>query len=316
MSSKPKGGLGRGLGSLIGGAPSGASSSYAKTASDLGSPIVKTAPPAFEPSVVDETPVADGQVHIRYIAPAEIVENPYQPRTYFAADELQELADSIRQHGILQPLVVSVAEKGGYELIAGERRLRASRALNLDKIPVVVRAPEENHKKLELALIENIQRQDLNPVEEAKAYKKMMTDFDLRQEDVAGKVGKSRPAVANALRLLELDEDILAGLAEGKITRSHARTLLAETDPQRRRELYQAMLRGDMTVRQAEAKAGSRAVRQTNGKDPNVAALEGELRDKLGTKVTIDMKGGAGKVSIHFYSREDLKELIAKLSVS
>lgn len=314
MSTKPKGGLGRGLGSLIG---SPASPSVAQTsAPDTidGSLITKAPAPKFEAGLVESPEVAAGQVHIRYISPAEIRVNSQQPRQYFAEDELRELTDSIREHGILQPLVVSLTERGDYELIAGERRLRASKALNLDKIPVVVRAPEEEHKKLELALIENIQRQDLNPVEEARAYKKMMTDFGLRQEDVATKVGKSRPAVANALRLLELDEDILQSLAAGAITRSHARTLLAEPDTERRRELYQQMLRGDMTVREAEARAGARTVRQAGVKDPNITALEGELRESLGTKVTIDIKGGAGKVGIHFYSREDLKELIAKLS--
>lgn len=317
--SKPKGGLGRGLGSLIGGGPSPATaaSAFAKAPADT-SAIVRTDPasaasdkPVFEPATIE--PLA-GEVHIRYISPSEISINPHQPRKYFAEDELKELTDSIREHGVLQPLVVNLTDKGTYELIAGERRLRASKAANLEKIPVVVRASEDEHTKLELALIENIQRQDLNPVEEAQAYKKMMTSFGLRQEDVATKVGKSRPAVANALRLLELDEDILQALAEGKITRSHARTLLAEPDLERRRELYKQMLKGDMTVREAEAKAGSRNVRQMAGKDPNIAALEGELREKLGTKVTIDIKGGAGKVGIHFYSREDLKELINKLS--
>ncbi len=314
MSTKPKGGLGRGLGSLIG-APASPSVATASAPDTIErSPISKVPTPKFEAGLVESPEVAAGQVHIRYIAPSEIKVNSQQPRQYFAEDELRELTDSIREHGILQPLVVSLTERGDYELIAGERRLRASKALHLDKIPVVVRAPEEEHKKLELALIENIQRQDLNPVEEARAYKKMMTDFGLRQEDVATKVGKSRPAVANALRLLELDEDILQSLAAGEITRSHARTLLAEPDTERRRELYKQMLRGDMTVREAEARAGARTVRQAGAKDPNIAALESELREKLGTKVTIDIKGGAGKVGIHFYSREDLKELVARLA--
>lgn len=257
--------------------------------------------------------VVEGELQIRQVSPSDIHENTQQPREYFAEQELQELAASIKEHGILQPLVVSDLGGGKYELIAGERRLRASRSLGLLKIPVIVRPKEQEQNKLELALIENVQRADLNPVEEAKAYQKLITSFGLRQEDVARKVGKSRPAVANALRLLELDEDILSALAEGALSRSHARTLLAEPDLNRRRILFQEMLKGGMTVREAEAKAGASTKRIQLAKDPNVAAIEAELREKFGTKVSIDLKGNSGKIMIHFYSREDLKELVKTL---
>jgi ParB family chromosome partitioning protein len=191
--------------------------------------------------------------------------------------------------------------------------LRASRGLGLEKIPVIVRPPADDQQKLELALIENIQRQDLNPVEEAQAYKALIDQFDLRQEDIATRVGKARSTVANSLRLLELEGDMLDALAQGKITSGHARTLLSEPVPSKRLELFQQMLSGHMTVREAEAKVPHRKQKQ-NGKDPNVLALEAELREKLGTKVEIDMQGGAGKVVVHFYSREDLKELVQKFT--
>jgi len=291
---KQKGGLGRGLGSLL---SAGATMSA----------------PAFAPEPIDVASTTDLQ--IREVSPSSIRENPRQPRTHFKPEDMGELEASIREHGILQPLIVSEIAPGKYELIAGERRLRASRAVGLDKIPVVIRPQEDDRNKLELALIENIQRSDLNAVEEAHAYKALIEDFNLRQEDVAQKVGKSRPAVANALRLLELDEEMLEALIDGRLMKSHARTLLAETDLSRRRSLFQQMMQGGMTVREAEARAGSRT-RVVKGKDPNVAALEAELRDKLGTKVGIEMQGAGGKIVVHFYSKEDLKHLIERLSRS
>ncbi len=305
--SKPKGGLGRGLGSLIG---------PAATPVITASPVIVPSPAptpvaSFAPEPVDTD---EGDLQIRHVSPNAIRENPHQPRTYFSEHELSDLKASILEHGILQPLVVTEAGKGKYELIAGERRLRASRALGLERIPVVVRPPADDQQKLELALIENIQRQDLNPVEEARAYRALIDQFDLRQEDIAGRVGKARSTVANSLRLLELDEDVLEALAGGRITAGHARTLLAEPVPSRRRELFQQMLTGKMTVREAEARAGVKHRKNGEGKDPNVAALEAELREKLGTKVVIEMQGGAGKVVVHFYSREDLKELVKRFT--
>jgi ParB family chromosome partitioning protein len=295
---KQKGGLGRGLGSLL--------SASAQT------PQMTAA--SFAPEPIEVVSTTDLQ--IREVSPVSIRENPRQPRTNFKPEDLAELESSIREHGILQPLIVTEVSPGSYELIAGERRLRASRAIGLEKIPVVIRPREDDRKKLELALIENIQRSDLNAVEEARAYKALIDEFGLRQEDVAQKVGKSRPAVANALRLLELDEEMLEALVDGSLMRSHARTLLAEPDIKRRRELFMQMVSGGgMTVREAEARAGSRT-RVVKGKDPNVAALEAELRDKLGTKIGIEMQGAGGKIVVHFYSKEDLKHLIERLSRS
>ncbi len=213
---------------------------------------------------------------------------------------------------MLQPLTVTKKADGRFELIAGERRLRASKMAGLKTVPVLVRDATDQ-QKLELAIIENIQRQDLNAIEEARSYQALIDLFSLTQEQAAQRVGKSRSNVANTLRLLELDPEFQQALMEGKISRSHARTLLAEPDINRRRQLFQSMLNGGMTVREAEARAGS-AIHPSAGRDPNVEAIERELRDSLGTKVNLDMKNGAGKISIHFYSKDELKDLIKKLT--
>lgn len=294
---KPKGGLGRGLGSLL----------------SASQPVMQPQQPVsdFSPEPIDIA--TESNLKIREVSPESIRENPRQPRRHFKPDDLAELEASIREHGILQPLVVSEIAPGKYELIAGERRLRASRAIGLPKIPVVIRPLEDDRKKLELALIENIQRSDLNPVEEAQAYKALIEDFNLGHEEVAKRVGKSRPAVTNALRLLELDEEMLEALVDGRLMRTHARTLLAEPDLTRRKTLFTQMVTGGMTVREAEARAGSTS-RVHKGKDPNIASLEAELREKLGTKVAIEMQGAGGKIVVHFYAKEDLKALIDRFS--
>ncbi len=298
MSSKPKGGLGRGLGSLIGGMSTPA-------------PVRVNPTGDFSSEPID---TGEGDLKIHYVAPAAINENPRQPRTYFSPEALSDLKASILEHGILQPLVVTEMGSGKYELIAGERRLRASRELGLEKIPVLVRPRVDDQGKLELALIENLQRQDLNAVEEARAYQMLMDDFGLNLDDIAARVGKGKSTISNSIRLLDLDQDILEALAQDKISRSHARTLLAEPVPTRRREMYKQMLAGKMTVRQAEAKAGTKTRLSSRGKDPNILALESELREKLGTKVVIDAHGTTGKVSVFYYSKEDLKNLLNKLS--
>lgn len=312
---KAKGGLGRGLGSLIGpgsgSIPVSQPSPVRSPLSDVTADAESVTIDSFVPEPLD---TGEGDLKIRYVAPGDIKENSQQPRSHFDDDALSDLKASILEHGILQPLVVIETGKGKYELIAGERRLRASRALGLEKIPVVVRPHADEQQKLELALIENIQRQDLNPVDEARAYQALMSDFGLLQEDIAGRVGKARSTIANALRLLELEADVLNALVDGRISKSHARTLLAEPVPSRRRELFAQMLTGKMTVREAEAKSGGKNRKPGIGKDPNVAALEAELREKLGTKVIIDMQGGTGKVTVYFYSREDLKELVDKFT--
>ena len=202
-----------------------------------------------------EQVLPEARTQILDIGVDEIVENPRQPRHHFSPADLEDLISSIKEHGILQPLVATRVGTG-YELIAGERRLRASRTLGLKTVPVIVREASEQ-LKLELALIENIQRQDLNAFEEAIAYKALVDEFNLTQEEVGKRVGKSRSNVANTLRLLDLPEVMLQALREGKITKSHARTLLAESDEERREDLFEQMLNGGVSVREAEARVTS-----------------------------------------------------------
>jgi len=224
------------------------------------------------------------------------------------------LVGSIKEHGILQPLLVTKKDDGNYELIAGERRLRSARLLGLQTVPAVVRADVSEQQKLELALIENIQRADLNAVEEAQAYNSFVELFSLTQEQVAQRIGKSRSYVANIIRLLDLETEIQQALMEGKITRSHARTLLSEVDQVRRLEMFRQMLAGKLTVRQAEAKAsGARPGSKKRPQDANIRAIEDELRDALETKVELKMSGTSGKMVIHFYSKDDLRNLVKRL---
>ncbi len=244
----------------------------------------------------------------------KISTNTRQPRHYFAPSDLEDLMNSIKEYGVISPLIVT--KKGqGYELIAGERRLRASTALGLEKVPAIVRDASEQ-QKLELALIENIQRQDLNAIEEALAYKALIEEFNLTQEKVSKKVGKSRSNITNTLRLLELPEEMLDALKMGKITKSHARTLLSEPDEEKQFKLFEQMLNGGITVREVEARVSGKMKRTKKQavKDPNIVAHEKRLREILGTKVEISEKGGKGKMSISFYSKAELMDLLDRLS--
>lgn len=294
--TKPQGGLGRGLGALF---PTEA---------------VQTQKSAPKKTAKTESKqeLADG-LEIRFVSPMDIDANPHQPRKNFKPEELENLMASIKEHGILQPLVVTEKDDGRYELIAGERRLRSSKELGLETVPVVVRGAMRDQQKLELALIENIQRQELNAVEEAEAYDALADLFSLTQAQIADRVGKSRSYVANIMRLLDLEEDMLQALIDGKISKSHARTLLGEKDLDSRRDVFKKMLSGGMTVREAEVRATKPRSANKEGKDQAIAALEKELRDHFGTKVSIQMKHNRGKLSVHFYSRPDLKEIIKKI---
>lgn len=237
-----------------------------------------------------------------------IVANPRQPRTYFSPSELEDLIASVKEYGIIQPLVVTQTQNG-YELIAGERRLRSAKAAGLEMVPVVVRTATEQ-EKLELALIENIQRHDLSAVEEARSYKALMDSFDLTQDAVAKRLGKSRSAIANTVRLLDLNEEMLQALQEGEITRSHARALLAQQDLVLRNQMFLQMLNGDMTVREAEELSTNKRPKKAKAKtsqDPNLAAHERSLETLFGTKVRIEEKpNGKGKIVIEYYSKDDM----------
>lgn len=242
--------------------------------------------------------------------------NPLQPRQKIAPEELEELAASIREHGLIQPLIVSQtsdAEAQRYQLIAGERRLEAAKLAGLAKVAVVIReaTPQE---MLELALVENIQRADLNPLEQATAYRHLMDDFGLTQEQAAQRVGKSRVAVANSVRLLRLPDEIKISLAQGQITEGHARAVLGLDEPDEQRKLWKAILKRGLNVRQTEETvrrlvASPKPKRPDTSSSPETRALEDRFREALGTKVQLFRSQRGGRLVIHFYSEEDLQTL-------
>lgn len=244
----------------------------------------------------------------------DIVKNPHQPRLKFDQAKLQELADSIKEHGIIQPIAVTKNE-GGYEIIAGERRFQAAKIAGLKKIPAIVKIADDQ-KKLELAVVENIQRHDLDPIEEARSYKKMAEEFALTQEEIAKKLGKSRSAVANKIRLLELSVEIQKALVEGKITEGHAKLLLAIPNPEKQRAFYELIIKNSLTVRQTEEKTKEIAVRHHKRnleRDPEIKNIENELSQAFGTKVKLSKAGSGGKIVIEYYSKEELENILGKM---
>ena len=240
--------------------------------------------------------------------------NPHQPRVDFDEESLAELTASIAAHGILQPIVVREAADGGYELIAGERRLRAARAAGMTEIPAVVRESSPN-ELLELALVENVQRSDLNPIEEASAYRELIDRFGLSHEAVARQVGKSRVAVSNALRLLDLASETRQAIVNGRITEGHGRALAALTIPELQRAVLQVVLERHLSVRQTEElvrrKRELGQARQRQPLSEDLADLEAQLRGVLATKVGIVRTRRGGRLVIDFYSDEELDRLYA-----
>lgn len=250
------------------------------------------------------------EINVEYIVP-----NPHQPRKHFHEEKLQELAESIKQHGILLPLIVTKNE-GAYEIVAGERRYRAAKIAGLATVPVIVRTFEEQ-QKLELAIIENVQRHDLNPLEEARAYRNMMDMFQLHQDEVATKVGKSRSSVANSMRLLSLPIEVQRVLEEEKITEGHAKAILSLSNPEKQRALFEVIVKQNLTVRQAEETARLevpvKAYHRVLGKDPQLKSFEEALCEALGTKVEVKKQGKGANITIHCYSRDDVVQLLDKL---
>ncbi len=246
-----------------------------------------------------------------------VVPNPYQPRKNFDEEKLQELAESIKKYGILQPLVVSQKDKSNYELIAGERRLEASKIAGLENIPAIIRKPSKE-EKLALALIENVQRHNLNVIEEAKAYRQMQENFGFTQEEIGLKVGKSRPGITNLLRLLSLPIEIQRALLDGKITEGHARMILAVNNPEKQRGLFELILRDNLSVRQTEEKLKEVTVsshkRRIGQDNPEIKEKENQLAIILGTKIKIKKNKKGGQIAIDFYSEEEFNELFNKLS--
>lgn len=247
------------------------------------------------------------------ISPDKIKVNPHQPRQRFADHGMDELVDSIRQYGIIQPLIVSQAD-GDYELIAGERRLRAAKIIGLLEVPVIARDAGAQ-EKLEVALIENLQRENLNPVETAMAYRKLIDEFNLNQEDVAKKVGKSRSSVANTLRVLNLPEEIQLALMEGRITEGHAKLLTGLDSEVKQVSLFRKMLNTGMTVSDAMEEARRMGGTKQARVKINYADKDKEFafREFFGTKVEVKRKGRGGQIIIDFYSDEELAEMFNKV---
>ena len=283
---RTKGGLGRGLGAVIG-----------------------TITPGVEAVDVDL-----------------ITPNPHQPRTSLDPTLLNELAASIKEHGVIQPLIVSVKSSPDgmptYQLIAGERRLNAARIAGLNRVPVVVKEAS-NRETFEMALVENLQRSDLSPLEEAQAFRRLADEFKMKQEEVARRVGKSRTTITNSLRLLTLSDEIKASLASGEISEGHARALLGLQSADDRRHAWRLVVEKGLNVRETEALIrswGERkqrkngATSRTESRSMDVMFAEERLTKLLGTKVTLTPRGaGGGQIVIHFYSDEELGDLLSRL---
>ena len=276
---------------------------------------------ALIPELEEEYLDAQQIVDINLISP-----NPYQPRKEFSDEKLNELAESIRIHGVIQPLLVREYQ-GKYQLIAGERRLRASKLVGLTEVPIVIRDMSDQ-VMMEVALVENLQREDLNPIEEAEAYRRLMEEFKITQDEIAKRVGRSRPAIANTLRLLNLPSEIQSDLAKGTLTMGHARPLLSLKTAEEQLRSWQTIQNDQLTVRQTEEMIKqminptnvSRETKKSNKKldfkasrDPNLLQLEEELQLSLATKVIIKPDKLGGKIEINYYSDEDFERLCERL---
>ncbi len=249
----------------------------------------------------------------------DIEPNRDQPRKYFDDTALQELADSIAQHGVIQPLLVRPLSDGGYQLIAGERRWRASRIAGLTEVPVVVREMTDQ-EAMELALIENLQREDLNPIEEAEGFKLLMDTYGFTQEQAAERVGKSRPAVANALRLLVLPEEILDMVKSGKLSAGHARTILPINDIVLLTKLVEEIINKELSVRETERlvktllKPAEEKVKARKKRDPFYDECELSIRETMGRQAKINVvRGNKGTIELEFFSKEDLEGILNAL---
>jgi ParB family transcriptional regulator, chromosome partitioning protein len=260
---------------------------------------------------------------IFWVDTEKIKPNPFQPRREFDEARLRDLSDSIRQYGVLQPLVVSrvevVKEDGGisveYELIAGERRLRASKLAGIEQVPVVIRIGDDNMAKLEIAIIENLQREDLNAVERARAFLRLAEEFKFTHGQIGAKVGKSREYVSNTMRLLALPQEMLDALSAGKISEGHTRPILMLADrPQEQTVLFKEIMFKKMTVRDAEKIARKIATDRVRNKnyimDPEIRDMEEKLQETLGTRVHIEKKENGGYITIDFFTTEDLRTIL------
>ena len=261
-----------------------------------------------------KTDKREAESGVLYVDINDIKPNIYQPRKTFDEDKLEELASSIREHGIIQPVVLRSTD-GGYEIVAGERRWRAARKAGIKKIPCVIRELTDEQNML-VAIIENMQREDLNPIEEAEGVSRMIEVYGLTQEQVSKGVGKSRPYITNSLRLLKLSDDVREMTREGKLTAGHARALAGIKDIEKQKKLALKAVKEGLSVRNIEKLAGEPAKKKSKvkpEKNADVMRLEAELKDTLGTKVTLSSTGRKGKIEIEYYSRDELERLIELL---
>jgi len=298
--------LGRGLGALLG---------------------ATTKPPGTAPiiALTETPPAAESHEGVQRVSLQRIRPCPFQPRKDFSAEALRELADSIQAQGIVQPLIVR--ERNGHlELIAGERRWRAAQLVGLSEVPVIVRQADDR-AVLELALIENLQRENLNPVEEAQGYAQLIAQFQLTQEDVAAKVGKSRALVANALRLLKLAPEIQVYLRDGRLSVGHAKVILGLSSEKLQKIAAERILKETLSVRQTEALITRLQAKEAEAiskpalpapaaRDAHVTHLEDQLRERLGTKVQLRYNQGKGSLEINFFSNDELERILQLLGIN
>ncbi len=324
-SSNKKKGLGRGLGSLLGGGPgSQQSSALSESQVSVGS-ATKPLPIATVAAgpTVSAQPAADPESKIWKVSIDKLSSGEYQPRQNFKKEPLQELSQSIRENGILQPIVARRAASGKLEIVAGERRWRAAQLAGLHEVPVILRSFNDK-EALELAIVENIQREDLDPMEEAEGYARLISEFKLSQQQVAEKVGKDRATVANAVRLLLLPDEIRKMISSGELSVGHAKVLLSLQEPKKQIELAKKVLSEKLAVRKLEkivqglvkGEADEQEVEsplQSNVTQRLISGLSEELQKMLGTKVAIDYAHSKGKISIHFYSDDELTHLVDRL---
>ena len=316
-------GLGRGLGSLLGGAETAPARPELRGTTTLQAKADER-PARLQAAATSEVaPQQQAGEKVWTLSIEKLKSGRYQPRKDFEKESLQELSRSIREHGILQPIVARPSGAGTFEIVAGERRWRAAQAAGLHEVPVIIKNFDDQ-KTLELSLIENLQRQDLNPIEEAEGYQRLMAEFKLTQEQVADRVGKERATIANSLRLLKLAPEVRELVQKGQISSGHAKVLLAVADPQLQRKLAQQVTQQHLSVRSLEGLLKSHlkpaappaepaSLQQANVTQRLISGLSEELQKLLGTKVTIDYQNSKGKLSIYFYSDDELSQVVEKL---
>lgn len=325
-SSNKKKGLGRGLGSLLGGPAPTEIPTKAPSQAATNNNVNTASAPTVSASSQQATPVAppvDPESKIWKVGIDKLSPGQYQPRRQFDKEPLQELAQSIKENGILQPIVARRTTSGKLEIVAGERRWRAAQLAGFHEVPVILKSYDDK-QALELAIVENIQREDLNPIEEAEGYSRLISEFKLSQQQVAEKVGKDRATVANAVRLLSLPNEIKEMISGNELSVGHAKVLLALPEPKKQIEFAKKVINEKIAVRklekmvQAVVKGQDDKEEEAAGFDSNVtqrliSGLSDELQKMLGTKVNIDYSNSKGKISIHFYSDDELTNLVDRL---